>query len=206
MQSMILASALLVSSAVAFAPTRQSAKLTSSLQAFEDELGAQPPLGFFDPLGLVADGDQEKFERLRYTEIKHGRISMLAFLGQIVTRYGIHLGGAIDNKGDAFDSFPNGIAAIQGDNAIPGEGLAQIVAFVGVLELFVFKDIEGTGNEFAGDLRNGSLDFGWDTFDAETKITKRAVELNNGRAAMLGILGLMVHEELGGSLPIVGQM
>jgi len=57
-----------------------------------------------------------------------------------------------------------------------------------------------------GYLRNGSLDFGWDTFDAETKITKRAVELNNGRAAMLGILGLMVHEELGGSLPIVGQM
>merc|ERR1711957_65357 len=129
---------------------------------FEDELGAQPPLGFFDPLGLVEDGDQEKFDRLRYTEIKHGRISMLAFLGQITTRYGIHLGGSIDNNGDAFDSFPSGIAAIQGDNAIPGVGLAQIVAFIGVLELFVMKDIEGTGNEFAGDLRNGSLDL-WST-------------------------------------------
>ena len=33
-----------------------------------------------------------------------------------------------------------------------------------------------------------------------------AVELNNGRAAMMGILGLMVHEKLGGALPIVGDM
>merc|ERR1712160_123934 len=198
--------AILAGSAAAFSPVQTQSSSLTALSAFEDELGAQPPLGFFDPLGLVADGDQEKFDRLRYTEIKHGRISMLAFLGQITTRYGIHLGGSIDNNGDAFDSFPSGIAAIQGDNAIPGVGLAQIVAFIGVLELFVMKDIEGTGNEFAGDLRNGSLDFGWDTFDEEAKITKRAVELNNGRAAMLGILGLMVHEELGGVLPIVGQM
>ena len=35
---------------------------------------------------------------------------------------------------------------------------------------------------------------------------KRGVELNQGRAAMMGILGLMVHEQLGGDLPIVGQM
>lgn len=47
---------------------------------------------------------------------------------------------------------------------------------------------------------------GWDKFDEETKFSKRAIELNNGRAAMLGILGLMVHEKLGGELPIVGQM
>merc|ERR1719203_2023337 len=59
--------------------------------AFESELGVQPPLGFFDPLGLLTDADQEKFDRLRYVELKHGRISQLAFLGQIVTRYGITL-------------------------------------------------------------------------------------------------------------------
>ena len=50
------------------------------------------------------------------------------------------------------------------------------------------------------------LDFGWDTFDEETKLVKRGVELNQGRAAMMGILGLMVHEQLGGVLPVVGQM
>jgi len=41
--------------------------------------------------------------------------------------------------------------------------------------------------EFPGDFRNGYIDFGWDTFDEETKLQKRAVELNNGRAAMMGM-------------------
>ena len=171
--------------------------------SFEGEVGVQAPLGLFDPLGLLNDADQERFERLRYVEIKHGRIAMLAFLGNITTRAGVHLPGSIDLAGNSFDSFPNGWAAIQ---AIPSAGLAQIVAFIGLLELAVMKDIEGTGNEFVGDFRNGALDFGWDSFDEETKLSKRAIELNNGRAAMMGILGLMVHEQLGGSVPIVGEL
>ena len=64
----------LIASAAAFAPAKQAAS-TTALNSFENELGAQAPLGFFDPLGLVADGDQEKFDRLRYVEIKHGRVS-----------------------------------------------------------------------------------------------------------------------------------
>mmetsp|Transcript_52508 Transcript_52508/g.111555 ORF Transcript_52508/g.111555 Transcript_52508/m.111555 type:complete len:205 (+) Transcript_52508:30-644(+) len=197
--------AALVGCATAFAPT-QTGKAVTALNAFENELGVQPPLGFFDPLGLLDDADQERFDRLRYVEIKHGRICQLAFLGQIVTRNGIHLSGDIDYAGDSFDSFPNGLAALFGPDAIPQAGFAQIVAFIGALELGVMKDIDGTGNEFVGDFRNGAIDFGWDTFDEETKLSKRAIELNNGRAAMMGILGLMVHEQLGGSIPIVGEM
>ena len=69
------------------------------------------------------------------------------------------------------------------------------------------KDIPGTGNEFVGDFRNG-IDgkVYWKNLDDETKLKKRAIELNNGRAAMMGILGLMMHEQLGGSIPIVGEM
>ena len=170
-----------------------------------DALGAQPPLGLFDPLGLVANGDQDRFDRLRYVEVKHGRICQLAFLGNIITRAGVHLPGNIDYDGNSFDSFPNGWAAVYGDAAISRAGVYQIIAFVGFLELFVMKDVTGEG-EFPGDFRNGALDFGWDSFSEETKLQKRAVELNNGRAAMMGILGLMVHEQLGGSLPIVGDM
>merc|ERR1712137_1401791 len=101
-------------------------------------------------------------------------------------------------SGHSFDSYPNGIAAVIGPDAIPGAGLGQIVAFVGFLELFVMKDI--TGGEFVGDFRNDFIDYGWDSFDAETQLSKRAIELNQGRAAMMGILALMVHEELGVSL------
>mmetsp|Transcript_20399 Transcript_20399/g.28697 ORF Transcript_20399/g.28697 Transcript_20399/m.28697 type:complete len:199 (-) Transcript_20399:155-751(-) len=192
--------ALLAGSAAAFAPSKV-AQTSTSLNAFESELGVQPPLGFFDPLGLLDDADQERFDRLRYVEIKHGRIAQLAFLGQIVTRYGITLPGDIDYSGTSFASIPNGWAAV---GAIPQAGLLQLIAFVGFLELFVMKDI--TGGEFVGDFRNEALDFGWDTFDEETKLSKRGIELNNGRAAMMGILGLMVHEQLGGSVPIVGEL
>merc|ERR1712172_461492 len=198
MGKLILAS--LIASAAAFAPSKV-AQTSTALNAFESELGVQPPLGFFDPLGLLDDADQERFDRLRYVEVKHGRIAQLAFLGNIITRAGVHLPGDIDYSGTSFDSIPNGWAAV---NAIPQAGLLQIVAFVGFLELFVMKDI--TGGEFPGDFRNGALDFGWDSFDEETKLSKRGIELNNGRAAMMGILGLMVHEQLGGSIPIVGEM
>lgn len=41
--------------------------------AFENELGVQPPLGFWDPLGYLKNADAAKFEKLRGLEIKHGR-------------------------------------------------------------------------------------------------------------------------------------
>uniref|UniRef100_A0A7S4RF03 Fucoxanthin-chlorophyll a/c light-harvesting protein n=1 Tax=Ditylum brightwellii TaxID=49249 RepID=A0A7S4RF03_9STRA len=195
--------ALLAGSAAAFAPASQKASSSALSMGFESELGAQPPLGLFDPLGMLADADQDRFDRLRYVELKHGRISQLAFLGQITTRAGIRLPGDIDYSGTSFSDIGEGWA---GSLQVPVAGALQILAFVGFLELGVMKDIEGTGNEHVGDFRNGALDFGWDTFDEETKLSKRAIELNNGRAAMMGILGLMVHEQLGGSVPIVGEL
>nr|AAN08830.1 fucoxanthin chlorophyll a/c-binding protein precursor [Cylindrotheca fusiformis] len=189
MKSDVLAS--LVATAAAFAPAKQAAT-TTSLNSFENELGAQPPLGFFDPLGLVADGDQEKFDRLRYVELKHGRICMLGVVGYLVTAPGIRLPGDIDYSGTAFSDITYGW---EGSQQVPVAGALQVFAFVGFLELAVMKDI--TGGEFPGDFRNGALDFGWDSFDEETKLQKRAVELNQGRAAQMGMLALMVHDKLG---------
>ena len=181
----------LIASAAAFTPAAKTSAKTS-LKAFESELGAQPPLGFYDPLGLLDDADQERFDRLRYVELKHGRISMLAVLGHVVTAAGVRLPGDIDYSGTSFDSIPTGIAAL---SKVPSGGLLQIFLFVGALELGVMKDVTGEA-EFPGDFRNGALDFGWDTFDEETQLSKRAIELNNGRAAQMGILALMVHEML----------
>ena len=41
------------------------------------------PFGFFDPLGLTPP-DKENFSKYRESEIKHGRIAMLAVLGVFV--------------------------------------------------------------------------------------------------------------------------
>mmetsp|Transcript_18393 Transcript_18393/g.38914 ORF Transcript_18393/g.38914 Transcript_18393/m.38914 type:complete len:80 (+) Transcript_18393:3-242(+) len=67
------------------------------------------------------------------------------------------------------------------------------------------KDVEGTV-EFPGDFRNGFIDFGWDNFTEEEKLAKRGIELNNGRAAQMGILALMVHEMLDNNPYIINDL
>jgi Chlorophyll A-B binding protein len=194
MKSAILAS--LITTAAAFAPAKDASSRSTALSmAFESELGAQAPLGFFDPLGLVEDGDQDKFDRLRYVEIKHGRICMLGVVGYLVEESGIRLPGQIDYSGKAFSDVGAGFDVF---NDISNAGIVQIVGFIGFLELFFMKDV--TGGEFVGDFRNGFIDFGWDSFSPEQKLQKRAIELNQGRAAQMGLLGLMVHEQLGVSV------
>jgi Chlorophyll A-B binding protein len=199
MKSVIFAS--LLASAAAFAP-QQSARSASvaTNMAFENELGALMPLGFYDPLGLVDGVDQARFDRLRFVELKHGRVAMLAVVGYLVNTAGIRFPGNIALDGTKFTDIPSGFAAIP---AIPIFGITQIIVTIAFLEGWVMKDATGQ-NEFVGDFRNGIPDFGWDKFDEETKLAKRTTELNNGRAAMMGILGLMVHEKLGVNiLPIV---
>ncbi|KAJ1636855.1 hypothetical protein T492DRAFT_580633, partial [Pavlovales sp. CCMP2436] len=66
----------LVTSTLAFNGMRgpvRTARVAVSM-SFEDALGAQAPLGLFDPLGLLTDADEAKFDRLRFVELKHGRI------------------------------------------------------------------------------------------------------------------------------------
>lgn len=191
-RTLVVALSLATASAFMGAPvTHRAAKTSSMSMSYEGELGAQRPLGFWDPIGLVENVDQERFDRLRSVELKHGRVSMLAVLGHIVTSSGIRLPGMISNaQGIAFTDIPTGLKAF---DKLPAAGFWQIVAFCGFMEILVMRDVTGEG-EFPGDFRNGFIDFGWDTFSPEQKLQKRAIELNNGRAAQMGILALMVHE------------
>ena len=121
----------ILASAAAFAPSARVARSGALKMSFESELGAQAPLGFWDPLDLLADADQDRFDRLRYVETKHGRISMLAILGHLVTSAGWRLGGDIA-PGLKFAEMKTGLAAF---DTIPAGGLVQIILFIGALEL-----------------------------------------------------------------------
>ena len=189
--------AALAGSAAAFAPAPVKPSSTALSADFSKEIGAQMPLGFWDPLGLVDGVEQDEFDRLRWVELKHGRVSMLAVVGYLVTYAGVRFPGAED--------IPSGFAAL--DN-LPGMVWAQMIATWSMMEAAnqdQFKGPWGTNQnalgdspaEFKGDFRNGALDFGWDKLSDDAKRRKRAIELNNVRAAQMGILGLMVHEKLG---------
>ena len=177
----------------AFAPARMAPR-SSALQMsdFRDALGAQPPLGFWDPLNILEDADQERFDRLRFVELKHGRIAMLAILGHIVTAAGVRLPGDIA-YGVPFSSMKAGLAALE---TVPLAGLFQLFHFIGLIELGYNarrEEIE------AAQIRAS----GW---DAETLAKKQAIELNNGRAAQMGILALMVHEKLNNDPYVINSL
>jgi hypothetical protein len=190
----IAIAASLIAGAAAFAPSKSSKSSTKLdvIPSIENALGAQPPLGFFDPLNLMEEADQERFDKLRAVELKHGRICMLAVVGYLTTMAGVRLPGNISYDGTKFADIP---AGWEGSFAVPVAGALQILAFVGYLELAGWKQAEGS---FPGDFSASSFPVGWiQDYDEETKLEKRAIELNNGRAAMMGILGLVVHEEIG---------
>merc|ERR1711964_608006 len=75
--------------------------------------------------------------------------------------------------------------------AVPSAGLAQIFLIAALIELAWMP-----ASQYDGDYGVGW--FGREIEDPEEKPRKLNVELNNGRAAMLGIFGNMVAEQLTG--------
>merc|ERR1712021_182049 len=158
---------------------------------YVDALGAQAPLGYFDPLGLLYKASEEEYNDLRTKEIVHGRVSMLAFLGYITTYAGVRLPGC--------EEIPSGWAALQADwpPEVAFISFATLAVMVGLSYDYsdVYDDVPAP--EHPGDFRNGTDRGNWNRRADEYKMKKRGIELNNGRAAMMGWLGLVVHESMG---------
>jgi len=163
----------------------------SPLRAFENELGVQAPVGFWDPLGLSADGNQETFKRRRETEIKHGRISMLATMGYITPELvGKFPGKLSPSKGIEFVDIPNGLQAL---SKVPFQGVLQIVAYCAFCEV---SGANSRGEE------PGNFNFKpplLTSDDAEVKTKRLNAELANGRLAMMAIIGMFFQDGLTGS-------
>ena len=148
-------------------------------------------MGFFDPLGFTSDGSAENFKRRRQTELKHGRISMLATMGYITPEItGKFPGYLSPSAGLKFADIPNGLGAI---SKVPPLGWAQIFAYGGFCEL---SQDQSPGTPAA------EGDFGFKVLtssDPEEKTKKLAAELANGRLAMMAIIGMFFQDGLTGS-------
>lgn len=103
--------------------------------------------------------------------------------------------GNPDYRFPGCEDFPAGHQAVL---TIPTQDLlVPILAICGFLELVVFKQKEGS---FPGDMGGGTFPVGFGKFASspEDETRLRTQELLNGRAAMMGWLGMCVHEQLDG--------
>jgi len=158
------------------------------------DTGVTPPLGVWDPLGLIESKDMRRFEIM---EIKHGRAAMLGFLHVIALHAGITLPGYLSiEQNIKFADMPIGCFASL--EAVPTLGWLQIMAFTCAAE----TGYAGTGgglvaqtdDKAPGDI--GGAD--WQRYaDPEVRAFKLNAERNNGRAAMMGVTGCLIHELLG---------
>jgi len=144
-------------------------------------LGVTAPLGYFDPLGFSKVGDYAGFHKLRSAELKHGRVAMLAATGTVFAHY---------VKFPGFEKTPAGLGAL-GDPAF-AIGFLFIFPLAGFLEIVYWKDdLSKEPGNFGDPARWASTGLGGMGSYSEDMRTK---EINNGRMAMLSILGIVLAE------------
>merc|ERR1712060_895969 len=169
----------------------------SPLRAFEGELGVQAPVGFWDPAGFCSDGDADVFKRRRTTELKHGRVSMIACLGYIVPEYFKFPGLLSPSAGLKFEDVPNGRKAL---SKVPSSGLLQMFLFAGLVDFAYFRADDSRG---PGDYKNAGVlgvpNGSGPMLDAESRKRKLNAEIANGRLAMMAIIGMFFQDGLTGS-------
>merc|ERR1719396_87477 len=152
----------------------------------EGDIGVLPPLGVYDPLGLIETRDMGRYEIM---EIKHGRAAMLGFLHVISVEAGAKI--PIPDC----EAAPTGLIASL--EAVPTVGWLQIMLTMCMIETGVFASKSQTGgyaginpsDGVAGDIAG----IPWVRYDdPEVKTFKLNAERQNGRAAMLGITGCLL--------------
>jgi light-harvesting complex I chlorophyll a/b binding protein 1 len=177
-----------------------------------DEIGVLPPIGRWDPLKIREQGP-ERYRRFVEMEIKHGRLAMAAFLGVITTYNGIRFPGYLSQAQDIkFADIPGG--AIASWAALPTAAWFQIVTFIAFCEVYLLKQDpeKAPGDVVPEGWAWARYPDGYDVWlgDGSTKQVgeeelflgktwKLNAERNNGRAAMMGITGMLIHESLTGN-------
>merc|ERR1719258_364263 len=161
--------------------------LSSVTMFSEGDIGVLPPLGVYDPLGLIETRNMARYEIM---EIKHGRAAMLGFLHVILIEAGFKFPTA-----ECADTPAGLLASLE---AMPTAGWLQIMLTTCMMEtgyfLFDYEGYPNVGDKAPGDIGGES----WVRYDdPEVRTFKLNAERQNGRAAMLGVTGCLIHELLG---------
>uniref|UniRef100_A0A7R9ZRC2 Plastid light harvesting protein n=1 Tax=Craspedostauros australis TaxID=1486917 RepID=A0A7R9ZRC2_9STRA len=228
MKTAILTS--LIGAAAAFAPASKSARASVAVQESKADLEVlakklNPVVGYFDPWEL---GDAEIYDYsneetigfLRHAEIKHGRVAMAGFVGYIAHANGIKFPWAMEMDGTQFPSETSPPALW---DSLSPVARVQIIFFIGFLEVWSEIPSENHKHYMKGGKPGAFPDFRfgddaiphpvpfnlYDPFrfnknmKDDVKERRLLAEINNGRLAMIGLLGFLAEQAVPGSVPLL---
>jgi len=201
--------------------TRAAAPQMMDLEGLKAEAKAlNPVVGYWDPLNLSGgefwgDSNAATIGFLRESEIKHGRVAMAGFVGYIVHANDIKF------PYEPFVSAPNGVSPQELWKTLPEAAKWQIILTIAFFEFWRENSYILSSEGEAHYMRGGKPGY-FPTFDqlphpvpfnlfdpfglqksmsAEKKAKSLLAEVNNGRLAMLGLMGFLSESAVPGSVP-----
>ncbi|KAL3942566.1 MAG: hypothetical protein SGBAC_003276 [Bacillariaceae sp.] len=188
----------LAGSAAAFAPVAQQGRSVALQAELESMTGYTLPIKGFDPLDLASWGSDETLAWFRASELKHGRVAMLATTGYIVQAAGFHFPGMLSSD-VSFESL-SPMKPFDAWAAVPDAGKAQILFTIFMAE--AASEAQGTHYMKGGSTPTivfPPVDFSG--VSEKTMKLKQDRELNNGRLAMIAIMSFIAANAVPGSVP-----
>jgi len=220
MLSFVAPSALSFNGAVPAVQSRAAAPVMDieGLKATAKSLN--PVVGFWDPLNLSGgefwgDSNAATIGFLRESEIKHGRVAMAGFVGYIVHANDIKF------PWKPFADSPKGVSPQELWDTLPEVAKWQIFITIAFFEFWrensYILSAEGESHYMRGGKPGYFPTFAqlphpvpFSLFDpfglqksmsAEKKAKSLLAEVNNGRLAMLGLMGFLSESAVPGSVP-----
>ena len=221
-------SLLLAGSATAFAPSgvaSRPALAVRQMSSIDEAFGVSietgnkcPPLG----AKILEDTQPDALKWFQNAEIKHGRIAMVATIGFMVQKWGVHFPLYLGPTGSnvfhpASDqawylSTSSGVtfsdvaaaAPLDAIGMVPAAGWLQIFFAAGWFECVAFERQWNQEGRVPGDYGYDPLGFTKREggFDSDELKSLRMKEIKNGRVAMMTMAAWVSNELIPGALPV----
>jgi len=206
------------------APTRAGAVSMMDLDGLKAQAKElNPVIGYFDPLGLATaefwgESEENTIGFLREAEIKHGRIAMFGFVGYLVHDQGLRWPWA-----GPWTTMPTGISPQEAWDLTPEVAKWQMILTIGFFEFWRENTYVLSADGESHYMRGGKPGY-FPSFDSlphpvpfnlfdpfkfsknaspEKKAKGLITEINNGRLAMIGLMGFLAESKVPGSVPLL---